>query len=292
MTRDSTLGANVGFGYLTDDDDDDATGGAVAAEFNAVVNSSLVSTSPISTAIAIQIDMLVSGGAQTLGSVRVSLSGVTLSSVTTTGLAGWTESGWTLSSGEWHNTLTRASLSVGTTSPTFSATPSAAGTLTATTNYGGTHAPHTNEATGLGSSDTVTITATSFDALADEGASTVVSGDTAVAYVDIIASGLPQSNGAFRVKITATNNDCMVGPPAEIDLAGWTNSSGWSSSGIAPIVWTADFTLASVIASGDVLQFDLQTGAAGTITIQTNISPLPATDQASGAGSSTSITVV
>lgn len=287
----SKLGANVGFGYLTDDDDDDATGGAGADEFDALVNAGLVASANVGDTVSFQIDAITGSGAQTSGSVRVSLSGVTLSAApTTVGLAGWSASGWTLSSGEWFNTLTKSSLAVGTTSPTFSAVPSAAGTLTITTNYGGAHAPHTAEATGAGNSRSVTIAAVSFDVSPGTSVGTIASGDSFTLTAYVVAGGLPQTGGFFRLKV-GSSTESGVDMPADLDLDGWTASSGWIEVTPGSGIWQADYVISTVASAAYEVTVTVTPTAVGTVTCQTNVSPLPFTDQASGIGYFATVTV-
>lgn len=223
-------------------------GGSEAAgpAFDAIV-APVTSPSPIDADIPFSVNMLASGSAQTSGSVRVSLSGLNLSGVVTDGLAGWSETGWSLTSGEWHNTLTKASVAVGTTTPTFTATPGSGvtGTLTITTNYGGTNDPETAEASGAGNSREVVIEAT-FAALVN------LTGPLPGAWqVDITAGGA-QTNGEvfLEVEMAPASTPAMT----TTDLDGWTED-GWQLFPFGtgepfeyegPIYWYNRLTRASV----------------------------------------------
>lgn len=214
----SRLGANVGFGYLTDDDDDDAAGGGTSDLFDALFASydTTRNTGQSSTfTLAIS-----ANSAQTNGVVVVTITEPSASAVSpsTVSLDGWSQTGWSHTGTTWTNTLTKASVSSGTTGPSFSFTSSAVGTVTLST---ASTAPHTDEATGGGQSVNVTIgAAASFSALPG-----LVSASLPGNFkVDITCGGEDQTNGyVFLVMYTRATPTFGT-----VDLDGWSES-GWAS---------------------------------------------------------------
>lgn len=116
----SKLGANVGFGYLTDDDDDDATGGTGGDTFDALVFLPATQSFDYGdTGDYVQLSITVTAvGAQNNGSFWVAIGDSygtnVINGVLTTALDGWTQTGWSLASGTWTNHFTKSSVAAGT----------------------------------------------------------------------------------------------------------------------------------------------------------------------------------
>jgi hypothetical protein len=294
--KDALHQSNVDFDYLGDDDDDDDSGGAGGNVFDATINASLPSSAAVGAAIAFQVDATAGGGAQTVGAVRVTItesSGARVGSVSTVGLAGWSETGWSYdaTNGIWSNTLSKASVAVGTTSPTFSVTASSGGSgggLVVATNL---TAPHTAEATGTGNLRIVLIGSVStFDALVQSVASTMGVGTVPTITVRATASGTAQTNGSFRVSISdAPDADSLTVSAIDfVDTAGWSYD-GWARTGG---VWRCNFTRTTVPLGDSDIKFTLLfSRAERTITIRTN-ETTPLTTEATGAGNSRSADIV
>lgn len=218
----SRLGANVGFGYLTDDDDDDSSGGTGGDTFDALIptwdatrNVSQSSTFTLSCT---------ANSAQTSGVVVVRASdlvdsrGNTAITISTVTADGWTQTGWSRSGGYWTNTLTKASVSSGTTAPSFTFTSSVAGTVALSTS---STAPHTTEATGGGQSRTTIFgAAAAFDAI-PELVSASLDGDF---KATITCTGVAQTNGYVFMTFKGIYTNAAW---TTLDLDGWSES-GWT----------------------------------------------------------------
>jgi hypothetical protein len=290
------LGANIGFGYIGDDDDSDDTGGSGADTFDATVALSPSSTG-INTNVTATLSISSSSG-QTNGSVwltifNVSYTGGTsvVGSFVTVTLDGWSQSGWTYDVGfnAWFNHLTRASVPVGTTHPQFTFQSSHAGAANASTQVvGGSSAtaPQTDNASGAGGFSTVVFTQ-SFDALTTTDFSSIAANNPVTLSIVVAASGVPQGNGHFVAQIDQSADD-MLNAPTTINLAGWT-TTGWSFD-VGLNAWRASFSMTTIIGNS-TLQFSFTPLRSGTVTPRTNVSPLPGTDQASGIGTITPVTV-
>lgn len=225
----SRLGANVGFGYLTDDDDDDATGGAGADEFDALF-ASYDATRDVSQSSTFTL-AISANSAQTNGSVVVTVTEPSSGAVTisTAGLDGWTQSGWSHAGTTWTNTLTKASVSAGTTGPSFTFSSSVAGTVTLST---ASSAPHTTEATGSGQSVTVTVSATATLDFSATGSPNPVSNlATSTWSLYVVVGGAAQTGvyAYFYIRDSSGNNVTLNGPPSTVNLDGFTLS--WTSIG-------------------------------------------------------------
>lgn len=158
------LGANVGFDYLGDDDDDDDGGGGVETPpaFDAVIAGG-VSTVEAGIPLSIFVEINVLNAAQNNGSVVLVLEREFEADATPVyvNLDGWTQTGWTIIGTDFRtltNTVTKASLSVGTYHLEFTYVPryeSSGDILLSTVTQG---SPHSDEATGFGNSVTVEVT--------------------------------------------------------------------------------------------------------------------------------------
>lgn len=295
MTKDSLLQSNIDFDYLGDDDDDDDSGGAGGNVFDATINASLVSSAAIGAAIGFQVDATAGGGAQTSGAIKVTIteaSGATAATPITSALAGWSESGWSYASGVWANMLTKSSVAVGTTSPTFSVAATSGGTgggfIIATSSA---PSPRTAEATGAGNSRTVLISAAAFNAVGS-GPATVVYGGSLTWTVAITASGSAQTNGTVVLAANgATGTE--VTSMTTIGLDGWSES-GWVRVS-SPGPWKNTLTETSVSAGATNPSFTVNVAATGEslgpVTLDTTGGP-PQTDQATGAGNTVSVVMV
>ena len=152
LTLSSTGTASVGVGVV------EATLGALTlsstgtvAEFDAVVSATSPWTYTVSQTITLT--ATASGADQTNGSIFVQAydsygAATVISSAATTALAGWSETGWSVSLGIWSNTYTKASVSVGSTQPTFQLTYTNTATVTVATLF--SPKPHTDQYTGDG----------------------------------------------------------------------------------------------------------------------------------------------
>jgi hypothetical protein len=296
--KDSLHQSNVDFDYLGDDDDDDDTGGAGGNVFDATINSSLASSAAVGAAIPFQVDAVAGGGAQTLGSIKVTVtesSGAVANPPTTTSAAGWTETGWSYSGGVWSNTLTKASVAVGTTSPTFSVSASSGGTGGGLVIATSTSAPHTAEATGAGNSRIVLISAASFDAIGSAPA-TVASGGSFTLSVAITAGGSAQTNGAVVVTVGAFSNP--VSGMTTTALDGWAESGWVFSNADGAQVWrnTLTRTAVPIGTTNPTFSASLATLAPEdphTVTCKTFASSdPPQTTEATGAGNTVTVTVL
>lgn len=169
----SRLGANVGFGYLGDDDDDDATGGAVAAEFEALVSNDTGDNSVLYGDLINYTVVPTASSAQTNGEVTVWVQENYGDFVdpnydvvpVTSSTGGWIQTGWSkIADRTYVNVFTKASVAAGTTAIQFYVdlyvrgdeltNGSSVGSLRVKTSF---VAPHTSEATGLGNEDEVSI---------------------------------------------------------------------------------------------------------------------------------------
>lgn len=105
------IGAHFDFDYLDDDGGGDDDGGATAT-FNAV---------PEATGSALtyqdyqfQVEAIAAGAAQTNGHFTVTITG-SVDSISTVYAGGWSETGWTIVGGNYSNTFTMSSVSIGST---------------------------------------------------------------------------------------------------------------------------------------------------------------------------------
>ena len=295
--KDSLIQSNVDFDYLGDDDDDDDAGGAGGAVFDATIPA-LVTSAAVGVAIGFQADAIAGGVAQTSGSVKITVSegsGALASAPITTALAGWSESGWSYAAGIWSNTITRAAVPTGATSPTFQVTATSGGSGGGFVVATNTVAPKTAEATGAGNSRLVLITAVSFNAVGSAPASTVANGSFTWT-VDITAGGASQTNG--QVTLTAGAYSHPVASVVTTGLAGWAES-GWvygfnSSDGLH---WRNTLTRTSVSIGTTSPTFTVNVSTitaedSHTITLNTFASGYPPqTTEATGVGNSVAVAV-
>lgn len=127
--------------------------GTIAAFDASVASPADVGTWPYATPFDVTTTATASGAAQTNGQIQLAvydnyLPSTIITSVVSLDTAGWSETGWSYSAGVWSNTLTKASVSVGVTSPTFRVTCFNSGDV-----YVSCQAflsPRTAEATGVG----------------------------------------------------------------------------------------------------------------------------------------------
>jgi len=231
----SRLGANVGFGYLTDDDDDDASGGTGGDLFDALIPTwdatrNVSQNSTFTLAIT-------ANSAQTNGVVVVKVSdlddgrGGSAITISTAALDGWTQTGWSRSGGFWTNTLTRSSVASGTTAPSFTFTSSVAGTCTISTS---STAPQTTQAIGGGQARTTVFgAAAAFEAVpALVGAS--LPGDF---KATITCTGVAQTNGY----VFMAGNFSATPVFATVSLDGWSES-GWTQIDTGNVPYETDGT--------------------------------------------------
>lgn len=221
----SRLGATVGFGYLSDDDDDSAGGGTAPDAFDALIPTwdptrNVAQSSTFTLAIQ-------ANSAQTNGVVVITVSdltdgrGNTAITISTVSLDGWTQTGWSRSGGYWTNTLTKASVSSGTTAPSFTFTSSVAGTVTISTV---STAPHTTEATGGGQGRTTVFGA----AYAFEATPALVGASLDGQFkATIVCGGDAQTNGYVFVSFKGIFTNAAF---TTITLDGWSES-GWTYVG-------------------------------------------------------------
>lgn len=129
----------------------------------------------------------------------------------------------------------------------------------------------------------------SFDVTTGTSVGTIVHGNSLTLTAYVAAVGVPQTTGAFRIQV-GHSAEAGVDIPVDIGLDGWTNG-GWSEVTPGSGVWHADFSLTTVSSTSYALTFTVTPTKVGTLNCQTNVSPLPSTDQASGSGSISSVTV-
>lgn len=269
------LGANVGFGYLGDDDDDAETGGAGADTFDAVF-ASYDTDWGINVASTFTLACVVGVGAQTLGSVRVSVEHSTTTGVApvTVDLDGWTETGWTSDLSDrphWYNTLTRASLAVGTTGPSFSFSYTTTGVVTVST---ADVAPTTAEATGGGATVTTTLHGEDYLEVEAEFSAVVASpsepsapfADPILCTITAAAAQVGQTDGSIYVEVSDDDAGGVIASIATTDLDGWSET-GWSA---AAGIWTNRYTKAVVSIGTREIDFTITAGLeTGLVTVKT-----------------------
>lgn len=217
----SKLGANVGFGYLTDDDDDDATGGAGADEFDALVSGA--SAADPGDIVSVSVTAAPTGGAQTNGAFRVYVipeAGASATLPDITDADGWSNTGWTWTGGAYYCDFTKASV-VASATILIDVSSSTPGDVEIRTNAA--PLPQTDQASGSGNAHIVVFggAATFAAIVALDGAS--LFGDF---HVDITTGGEAQTNAQVVLAFYGSFNNSFT----TIDLDGWSEV-GWFTPG-------------------------------------------------------------
>lgn len=277
----SRLGANVGFGYLTEDDDDD--GGAVSTPdaFDATF-ASYDATGAVGELVDYML-AISANSAQTNGTVVIQILEPSAGAVSpvTVDLDGWTQTGWSHLGTTWTNTLTRASVASGTDNPTFKLVSTESGTVTVST---ATPSPETDDAAGGGATIYITIGGdAAFDAIGS-APSTMSAGSSITWTVDITASGEAQTNGAVDLVVRGSYVTAST-----LDLDGWSES-GWVQ--VNEATWTNTLTLTNVSVGATAPTFNIAVSDAQVVTMSTADSfyDPPQTTEAIGTGNTVTVT--